>query len=244
MFKFFRRIRKNLLDKGQLRKYLPYAIGEIFLVVVGILIALQINNWNQNRVNKQLETNYLNNLAINVENDIRRMNELIIKRYDQKMEGLRLAKSYAQGQYQVKDTIDFLLKVSYGAVFAQGVDFFNTQTYNELISTGNLRLISDDELKTKINNYYGFVRAQISNIRNYQGGYITFINSLRSFDELNKRSITKLDQKLMIEELKSKEALYLINTELTYGSRVYTLIQPLTRSATSLLENINQYLDK
>lgn len=49
MLKFFRRIRRKLLDKGNLKKYLIYASGEILLVVVGILIALQVNNWNEAR---------------------------------------------------------------------------------------------------------------------------------------------------------------------------------------------------
>ena len=49
MIKFFRKIRQNLLNEGKTSKYFKYAIGEIFLVVIGILIALQINNWNENR---------------------------------------------------------------------------------------------------------------------------------------------------------------------------------------------------
>ena len=49
MIKFFRNIRKSLLNEGKTGKYLKYAIGEIVLVVIGILIALQINNWNENR---------------------------------------------------------------------------------------------------------------------------------------------------------------------------------------------------
>lgn len=49
MLKFFRRIRRKLLDNGDLKKYLIYAFGEILLVVVGILIALQVNNWNEAR---------------------------------------------------------------------------------------------------------------------------------------------------------------------------------------------------
>lgn len=47
MIKFFRNIRQNLLAEGKIGKYLKYASGEIILVVIGILIALQINNWNE-----------------------------------------------------------------------------------------------------------------------------------------------------------------------------------------------------
>ena len=49
MIKFFRKIRQNLLMENKTSKYFKYAIGEIVLVVIGILIALQINNWNENR---------------------------------------------------------------------------------------------------------------------------------------------------------------------------------------------------
>ena len=56
MIKFFRHIRKNLLMENKTSKYFKYAIGEIILVVIGILIALQINNWNEQRkVNTQVE---------------------------------------------------------------------------------------------------------------------------------------------------------------------------------------------
>ena len=55
MLKFFRRIRRKLLNEGSLRKYLVYAIGEILLVMVGILLALQVNNWNEGRKLKALE---------------------------------------------------------------------------------------------------------------------------------------------------------------------------------------------
>jgi len=49
MIKFFRKIRRQLLTENRFSKYLLYAIGEIVLVVIGILIALQINIWNENR---------------------------------------------------------------------------------------------------------------------------------------------------------------------------------------------------
>ena len=53
MIKFFRKIRQSLLSENKISKYLLYAIGEILLVVIGILIALSINNWNQERKNKE-----------------------------------------------------------------------------------------------------------------------------------------------------------------------------------------------
>lgn len=55
MIKFFRKIRQNLLMENKTSKYLKYAIGEILLVIIGILIALQINNWNQDRLNQKKE---------------------------------------------------------------------------------------------------------------------------------------------------------------------------------------------
>lgn len=62
MFKFFRHIRKSLILENKTSKYLKYAIGEIVLVVLGILIALQINNWNEERKTKQLELGLLKEL--------------------------------------------------------------------------------------------------------------------------------------------------------------------------------------
>ncbi|WP_273567484.1 DUF6090 family protein [Maribacter halichondriae] len=53
MIKFFRKIRQNLLSEGKTGKYLKYAIGEILLVIIGILIALQINNWNDIRIERK-----------------------------------------------------------------------------------------------------------------------------------------------------------------------------------------------
>jgi sensor domain CHASE-containing protein len=59
MIKFFRNIRKNRLNEGKTSKYFKYAIGEIVVVVIGILIALQINNWNSNQKDELQETKIL-----------------------------------------------------------------------------------------------------------------------------------------------------------------------------------------
>ena len=62
MLKIFRKLRQKLLSQNKYSKYLLYALGEILLVVIGILIALQVNNWNQKRLNKIEEINILANI--------------------------------------------------------------------------------------------------------------------------------------------------------------------------------------
>lgn len=69
MIKFFRNIRQQLLKENKLTKYLLYAIGEIVLVVIGILIALNINNWNEYKKDRVLEKKVLENLVENLENN-------------------------------------------------------------------------------------------------------------------------------------------------------------------------------
>jgi len=62
MIKFFRHIRYNLMEQNKTGKYFIYALGEIILVVIGILIALSINNWNANKKTAKEEIVILNNL--------------------------------------------------------------------------------------------------------------------------------------------------------------------------------------
>ena len=74
MIKFFRNIRHNLLSEGKAGKYLKYAIGEIVLVVIGILIALQINNWNESNKERKLEVKTLSELQSAFKKDLKDLN--------------------------------------------------------------------------------------------------------------------------------------------------------------------------
>ena len=67
MIKLFRRIRKSFIEKNQIGNYLKYAVGEILLVVLGILIALQINNWNEKQKQLNFQNEQLSNLSIEIE---------------------------------------------------------------------------------------------------------------------------------------------------------------------------------
>ena len=70
MLKFFRRIRQKLLTENKFRKYLLYAIGEIILVMIGILMALQVNNWNNERLEDKKETKILREFQRNLQANV------------------------------------------------------------------------------------------------------------------------------------------------------------------------------
>ncbi|MBT8252612.1 MAG: hypothetical protein KJN68_01480, partial [Bacteroidia bacterium] len=74
MIKFFRKIRYRLMETGNTSKYLKYAIGEILLVVIGILIALQINNWNESQKMERKEQILLTQLKQEFEDNLRQLN--------------------------------------------------------------------------------------------------------------------------------------------------------------------------
>lgn len=75
MIKFFRKIRQQLLAENRLNKYVVYAVGEILLVVVGILIALQVNTWNEQRKSNDFEIKILNEIRGNLQKDILEIRE-------------------------------------------------------------------------------------------------------------------------------------------------------------------------
>jgi len=77
MIKFFRKIRQNLLSEGKTGKYFKYAIGEIVLVVIGILIALSINNWNENRKEDKISQEYLLGINNDIIKDLEQIDEIL-----------------------------------------------------------------------------------------------------------------------------------------------------------------------
>ena len=105
MIKFFRRIRFELMEKNKMGKYLKYAIGEIFLVVIGILIALQINNWNQQRILREQSHQVLLNLREEINESKTELVKAIVflnKRVDQRLEYLNNTNSNLSDSEKIK----------------------------------------------------------------------------------------------------------------------------------------------
>jgi len=166
MIKFFRKIRQNLISENKFSKYLIYAIGEIILVVIGILIALQINNWNEQQKLRKLEVSYYKNLQIdmvkdsveyefkrwNAQNNIAKLTNtlnFIDSGFD--ITKTEISDVYWQ-QLKFQDTSALWLSISQSG-FDQFPHIFEN-TITDLRTTGNIKLLTNIELKNELVNYY------------------------------------------------------------------------------------------
>jgi len=225
MIKFFRKIRYDFMEKNKTGKYFKYAIGEIVLVVIGILIALSINNWNQSRIDQITETKFLKS----IEKELIRNNllnkSLIINRLPRKIEGLKLAKKFCENEIMITDTLEFLNKVAYGGVFSGGYKFGDRSSYDELINTGNLQLIRNDTLKNVIAKYYENINAVNQRTKVHSSRFSSYTSELRPFNTENPTFISKFDQVEMIQSFKSTDFRKLVDLELSYAYKVRDYIE-------------------
>ena len=153
MIKFFRKIRQSLLSQGKTGKYLKYAIGEIVLVVIGILIALQLNNVNENR--KNIAQAQIWRAAI-IE-DLRSTQRSLEWRIDYYKQGLAFAeKTLPALKTQEPLTADQGWRIILGAFQAGQIMPFRVSgpTYREVQAAGALYSIGDREAMTGLANYY------------------------------------------------------------------------------------------
>ena len=216
MLKFFSRVRQNLLKENRFSKYLLYAIGEIILVVIGILIALQINNWNSLKKDKLLEKQYLENFLRDFESDSMSL-VYFSEAYPMKIEALLLARKYNLHRFEIKDSIGFIDKMGYGGVGSRATMVDSKSTYEDIISTGNLRLITSKTLKQSILYYYQHVENTRLYLGNLKTEYATYINSFSPYDSRGSFNLEPKDLELAFSAIKTDDFLRLTNSELTYA---------------------------
>ena len=151
MIKFFRKIRKSLLTKGRTVYYLKYAIGEIVLVMIGILLALQVNNWNETQKTNKWEKRFLADLRNELNYNFKQLTVV----YDMQMikgnachKVLELIKTI---QKEDKAIIDSVYHISQKG----NMTFFpTTGVYDSGMSGGKIENIENDSLKYAIMNLY------------------------------------------------------------------------------------------
>ncbi|MEX0997368.1 MAG: DUF6090 family protein [Flavobacteriaceae bacterium] len=150
MLKFFRNIRKKLIEQNKVRNYFFYAIGEILLVVIGILIALQVNNWNQQRIENNEELEILFGLRDEFQSNLDELNQSISINSKVMEACVHLTQIIRSNSFDDEpERIDDLL-VRIGTF-----NSFDAQTgiASEIVNSGKLNLLRNDALRPQIVNW-------------------------------------------------------------------------------------------
>jgi hypothetical protein len=148
MIKFFRQIRKNMIKENKVSKYMLYAIGEIVLVVIGILIALNINNNNEVQKQRAQELHYLKNIKTDLKLNITHLDNYISTRQKAINSANRVIK-----HYEGEPITDLKVFSRHTVNIYTWRKFFQiNNTFQELMNSGNLALISNDSIKGTLLN--------------------------------------------------------------------------------------------
>jgi hypothetical protein len=170
MLTFLRKIRKSLIETGSAKKYLLYAIGEITLVVIGILIALQINNWNESRKSKNEFQQSLIALSEDIRNDTSNIQTYMNTLEKQvKATALLIPILESENQY-IRDSLEFIQAFMTLSLAAQ-VDM-NTEIWDDIRTSGLYKVYASSELVKSIQDYYKSYKRYA---KNWQNGYRTRI---------------------------------------------------------------------
>jgi len=139
------------MQQNKIRTYLLYAIGEIFLVVIGILIALQVNNWNQDLKDRREENRLLNAIQLDLERDIQQLNNIINQaRLRQAQADTILAIMYKNTTPNQSE----FLRLNRASIAFENHFSVNSGTFDESQSAGSVKLIEDDDIRQQIFTYY------------------------------------------------------------------------------------------
>ena len=242
MIKFFRHIRHTLINQNKMGKYFKYAIGEILLVMIGILLALQVNNWNES--NRLLETQkvYLEQLL----NDVIYMNEGYEKRLTEAKYSLNEALAGLKYLEQCDDNdsnkeyFDNML-LSHQVLSA----FYSVQdTYDEMLSANVLSSLKNQELKNSIkdlytsldfsNNFISYFRAELGRASEIIWKRVSF-----TYDSLNQQ---KVSYKLagLCNDIEFKNALVeVIDSRTDYLGDFERLLRKIKRLRNDLEKELN-----
>ncbi len=175
MIKFFRKIRFELINKNMNTKYFKYAIGEIILVMIGILLALQVNDWNTKRILKSKEQVYLKQIRISLNNDLESIKD--VKKFNAEKASyidstfIALEQSSNPEKYMPLIT-NYLFVMGEFNVFEP-----NNIAFENMIASENIDLITNMKLRKNLSLYYkrDFVNSTQERIKEQTRQFVDYL---------------------------------------------------------------------
>ena len=235
MINFFRKTRKKLADDNKLFKYSRYAIGEIVLVVIGILIALSINNWNNQRLFDKALILQLKLLSKEMANDI----EEFDKRIEEFPPTIDYLQKLSKGEYEELDLSQF-----YNIVALNDTPIIFGESYTILKNNGGINQISNDTLKSELRKYHDLYRVNHGHNIEYGAlSALSFIDetvlSYMEYDDEN-----KLVRENTINVIKERKLNNIINLQLERFNYHLQFNKGLSNYSKELKKMLDQYIDE
>lgn len=163
MIHLFRKVRRKLLSENNYGIYVLYAIGEIVLVMVGILLALQIDNWNDARKDRSTEEQYMERLLHDLQNDtIYFESQMLLCE-----KAVSHLDSFLIEMYKAPESPDDVERIIKHSSFQTDDLTLKNSTFRELISTGSMNIFSDQNIKVAIMDYYHLGEEIASQIQEF-----------------------------------------------------------------------------
>ncbi len=155
MLRFLSQIRQRLLTDNKFSKYFLYVIVEIIIVIVGILIALQVDNWNEQQKEEDLYKTYLVRLKADYEEKLERLEDA--EKMGEELVSLAgYLTDFLNGELTSLDTLKLAVAMEKSA--GLNPDYLPIPTYAELSSTGRLAIIANDSLKYLLNGWHEYAK--------------------------------------------------------------------------------------
>lgn len=146
MLQFFRKVRRELIDKGNLRRYLIYAIGEILLVMIGILLAIQVNNWNNEQIENAAGKKFYENFKRQISDDLQVIDEVITYNNIYRNQFNYAIKIIEENDQSKMDTLGYIaMKLTKYSDFDRP-----SNIYESVVNSGEIRFIENEEIIERI----------------------------------------------------------------------------------------------
>ncbi|MDC6350074.1 DUF6090 family protein [Zeaxanthinibacter sp. PT1] len=199
MIKFFRKIRQQLLSENKFSKYLIYAIGEIVLVVIGILIALGINNWKENQEEIKQQNLIFENLSLELNNNLKNLNSAIkfSETYIYSSDSLlRSMNNLASNKFKGEKLDSLLSKFGFSQWKRTNLNI------KSLENSGRLNTVQNSELKRLIYDWLSLIEDLESLEKRSNHAfqyYVDFIKKNGSWREIDKYMIDRVQGSQLLQ---------------------------------------------
>jgi hypothetical protein len=218
MPKFFRNFRIKSIELSNVKKYLLYAVGEIILVAIGILLALQVSNWNEEQGNGGKRQLYYAGLIKDLASDVATIdNSKII--YEKQINKANQFKAYLKTQHHHDSLIEKLDTRDQTLIIK---DQFSQSTYQAMLSSGDIKLMNDSIISSlrSISNDQAFYQARVKEIRDllillkseelkwHQNLSFSMLDDIQFLRKINQNADKNLVLRLQLQTFSSRTHLY------------------------------------